>query len=156
VYYSLDGNTRFVAQEMAAKLQAELLELEPRENVSRKEPVKHLQGIKQSFVKGAPELVEPGIDLRDYALLLIGTPVWSFNFSPPVRSFLKEYNPEGHRVILFCTHRGFPGMTLRNLKLELQQSNEIIGTIDFRNPLKNPESTRERINKFISSSGDIQ
>ena len=87
------------------------------------------------------------INLADYELIVIGTPVWAFNFTPPIRTFLKENKIIGKKIILFCTHAGAMGKTLANLSVMLA-GNEILGEIDFFNVLKDKEKSELKLEKF--------
>lgn len=148
VYYSLDGNTRFIAGEIAAYYNADLLELKPVREISRVEPVKHMWGGKQVLMKEAPVLEKYSFASQDYDRIFLGTPVWSFSFAPPVRSFLMENSLEGKDVVLFCTHRGLPGRTLKHLSAKLKNS-RITGEFDFYKVLDKMEQAREKLAGYL-------
>lgn len=150
VYYSLDGNTRFIAGEIAVHFNADLLELKPLREIGRAEPVKHIWGGKQVIMKETPGLQEYSFNAEDYDCIFLGTPVWSFTFSPPVRSFLKENPLRGKDMVLFCTHRGLPGRTFKNLRKALE-GNRIIGQIDFSNVLARKEQARDKLVDFLGT-----
>jgi hypothetical protein len=42
----------------------------------------------------------------DYALVIVGTPVWAWNMAGPVRSYLHRYADRCRRVAFFCTYGG--------------------------------------------------
>lgn len=148
IFYSLDGNTKFIAQNMAQKLGADILELKPEKEIPKTEPLKHLIGGKQVLMKETPKLKEYKIDLANYDVLIIGTPVWAFDFSPPIRTFLKENKIENKKIILFCTDKMSKGKTFENLRKELK-GNEIIAEIEFRNVLEKKEENLKKLEDFI-------
>ena len=150
VFYSLDGNTKFIAEKIAEEISAEILELKPEKEIPKIEPFKHLWGGKQVINKETPKLREYHFNLSDYDILIIGTPVWSFNFSPPIRTFLKENKIKNKKIIIYCTSKGLKGETLENLKKELK-GNEIIAEIEFRNVLKNQEENIKKLKDFITT-----
>jgi len=150
VFYSLEGNTKFIAQNLAKEIGADILELKPEKEIPKIEPLKHFWGGKQVVMKETPKLKKYDINLADYDTLIIGTPVWSFNFSPPIRTFLKENKIKNKKIILFCTSEGSKGKTFENLKKELK-GNEIIAQIEFQSVLENPEENIKKLEDFINS-----
>lgn len=151
VYYSLDGNTRFIARKLAEKFQADLLELKPEKEIPKKEPFKHLWGGKQVIMSESPKLEDHGIQPDEYDLLLIGTPVWAFTFAPPIRSFLKEHQIKNKKVVVFCTHQGMPGRIFANFKKALKR-NDVLAEIDFKNVLGDQEGNLRKLNDFVVES----
>ncbi len=149
VYYSLEGNTRFIAECIGEHFELDFQELKPVKELSKVEPIKHIWGGKQVMMRESPQLKEYDLDLHKYDLIFLGTPVWSFNFSPPIRSFLKENSISGKNIVLFCTHMGMPGKTLRNLEKELA-GNNIKGAFDYKNVLKNKEKVKKKLQNDIS------
>lgn len=60
-----------------------------------------------------PEIEDIGINLDDYDEIIIGSPVWWYTITPSIRTFLKENNLSGKRVIPFATNAGWLGRTLK-------------------------------------------
>ncbi len=82
--YSWKGHTRTVAQALAKKLGASLVDIEPQGSTS---PVSG--GIKALLgLKGNIRSVGP--DTKDFDHLVIATPVWSHNIPPYTRQYLSE------------------------------------------------------------------
>lgn len=150
VYYSLEGNTKFIAEKMAHGLGADILELKPEKEIDPGSFMKYLWGGKQVTMKETPKLKEYEINLADYDLIALGTPIWAFNFTPPIRTFLKENKIQGKKIILFCTHDGNKGKTFENLSAELS-GNEILGEVAFFNVLNNQEKSAAKLDEFIGS-----
>ncbi len=148
VYYSLEGNTRFIAEKMAQGLGADVLELKPEKEIDSASSMRYLWGGGQVVMKEVPKLKQYKINLADYGLIAIGTPIWAFNFVPPIRTFLKENKIRGKKIILFCTHGGAKGKTFANLVAELA-GNEILGEIDFYNVLRNKEKSEVKLEEFM-------
>jgi len=148
IFYSLDGNTKFIAENLAKELGADILELKPEKEIPKIEPIKHFWGGKQVVLKETPRLKKYNINLADYDTLIIGTPVWAYNFSSPIRTFLKENKIKNKKIILFCTNKGFKGKTFENLRNELKD-NEIIAQTEFQNVLENPEENIKKLHDFL-------
>ncbi len=76
---------------------------------------KYVWGGRQVFMKKKPELkpyrFDDGADL-----VILGTPVWAFSISPPIRSFLKEHKLEGKQVFCFYTCQGGPGKVAKQFR----------------------------------------
>jgi flavodoxin len=137
VFYSLEGNTKFIAQKIAEATGADVLELKPKkETVKPHSLSKYFWGGKQVMMKQKPELVPFDYKPGEYDLLFIGTPVWAWNYSPPMGTFLSNVKLAGKKVALFCSDGGAMGKTFENMEKELT-GNKIAGKINFKEPLKN-------------------
>ena len=137
IHYSLEGNTKFIAQKIAEGVGADILELKPKkETVKPHSLSKYFWGGKQVMTKEKPELLPFGYDPQDYDLLFIGTPVWAWNFTPPLGTFFSQVKLTGKKIALFCSCGGAKNNTLENMEAELA-GNKIVGKIDFKEPLKN-------------------
>lgn len=150
IFYSLEGNTKFIAEKMAQEMSADILELKPEKEIPGMEPIKHFWGGKQVVMRETPRLQKYDISLADYDTLIIGTPVWFYNFSPPIRTFLKENKIENKKIILFCTFESGRGRTFENLRKKLE-GNEIIGEIEFQSVLENLEENLKKLQDFIKT-----
>lgn len=61
--------------------------------------------------------IEPiNVDLNSYNVIILGTPVWWYTMTPPVRAFLKKYDLSGKVIIPFATNGGWLGTTLDDIK----------------------------------------
>lgn len=109
VYFSAQGHTEAVAQKIANNLNADIFELQPREEyssadldwtddnsrVSREHEDESLRNI---------ELVSTTVDNWDsYDTVLIGYPIWWEIAAWPVDTFVKANDFNGKTVIPFCT-----------------------------------------------------
>jgi len=138
VYYSLEGNTRYIAENIASEIDAEILELKPLSEIKSSGFSKYLWGGKQVVMGKKPELQSISIDPSDYDTIFIGTPVWAFSFSPAVNTFLSKYKISGKKVALFCCDGGSKGKTFANMRERLS-GNEILGEMEFAEPIKGVE-----------------
>lgn len=135
VYYSASGNTKFIAETMAKSIGADLAELVPKKkmNVSG---IGYLGwGVRQLVRKDERELEPISYNVADYDLIIVGTPVWTYTLTPPVRTFLKENNFEGKDVAVFCCHDGNKAHTLEDMMAGMPGSN-CVGKIDFISVLR--------------------
>ncbi len=90
VYYSLEGNTQYVAEKLAEQLGAEVLRLVPKKAYSDKGFAKFFWGGKSAVMGEKPELEAYSADLAQFDRVIFGTPVWAATFTPPLRTFITE------------------------------------------------------------------
>jgi len=72
--------------------------------------------IKEFRKKKKIEFKKAIIDLKNYDLVVIGTPVLKFCPTPIMETYVRALkNTKGKRFVLYCTPVGFAGTTLRRL-----------------------------------------
>ncbi len=108
VYYSMSGNTASTAEKIAAALDADLLRIDPVKNYPDKGFRKFFWGGKSAVMGETPALQPYGFEADKYDLIIIGTPVWAANITPPVRSFIKEQKTAliGKKIAAFACQSG--------------------------------------------------
>lgn len=134
VFYSLYGNTRFIATRIAAAGRGDLLVLQPKllaKPPGLLGPAKNAQVL----MGEKPALLPFRKDPEEYDLLIIGTPVWGLTCAPPLRSFLAEQNLRRQKIALFCCHSGRPGDAIALVSSGLS-GNTILGEASFCEPLR--------------------
>ncbi|MEA4816078.1 MAG: flavodoxin [Lachnospiraceae bacterium] len=139
VYFSLDGSTKFIAEKIAETINADIVEL----NTSKKYPT---GGFRKYFCGGMgvlfgekPKLTNKSINLSQYKTIIIGTPVWAGSYTPPIKSFISQYNIQGKQIALFASHGGGGAeKCFKKLKKALP-GNKFIGETDYVEPKKSPE-----------------
>jgi flavodoxin len=111
VYYSFTGNTRKVATLLAKQLGCPLGEI-----TCKAYTYGFLGGLRQAFevfTGGTPPIETPAELNGDYDVLIAAGPVWGARPGPPIRSFVKNWKPNGKKLVLFLTCDGtsekFPG-----------------------------------------------
>ncbi len=90
VYYSLEGNTEYVAKKIKEGTNAELLKLVPRKAYHDKGFAKFFWGGKSAVMAEKPELEAYDVNLAEYDRVIFGFPVWASNFTPPLRTFIED------------------------------------------------------------------
>lgn len=135
IYYSLEGNTDFVAREMADEIGADLLRLKPQKDYNRKGAGKYFSGGSSVLFGKKPVLEKLLLDPADYGLLFIGTPVWAGSYSPPLRTFFSTADLKDKSAAFFCCHGGGKGKALEKMEKALE-CKEILGKADFEDPMK--------------------
>lgn len=106
VYYSRTDHTRRVAEEIAATLRADVEEIVDPEN--RLGLLGYLRSGRQAFFGQEADIREPLKDPAGYDLVIVGTPVWNWSLSAPVRAYLTRRQQRLARppVAFFLTEGG--------------------------------------------------
>lgn len=104
VYYSNGGNTKTVAQTLNSVVGGDLKEIKLSEkypdNIFKMSKLIRKQ-MKEDFLPKTEN-----IDISDYDVIFVGSPIWNFSVSLPVKSFLKNNNFENKILIPFFTYSG--------------------------------------------------
>lgn len=101
IYYFRSGTTRKLAQAISGELHCDLEQItEPR---SRTGPLGYTRSIIQARQKRPADIQPMQRDLRSYDLVIVGTPVWAWSVSSPVRTFLANNRQRLPEVAFFCT-----------------------------------------------------
>jgi len=135
VYYSLTGNTQFIAETLRDTIEADILELKPIKELKADSGTRFIWGGYQSSMKIKPKLMDFNINPLEYDLIILGTPVWAWNISPPMRSFLSKFDLTDKKVALWMSHAGDGIKAMKSFKEVLQGAN-IVESISFQEPLK--------------------
>ena len=100
-YFSQTGNTKRIAEAIAELRRADIEQIE--ETRTRKGFFGYLAAGRDAWRKRASEIRSAKIDPDTYDLVVAGTPVWAWNLTPPVRSYLAKHGERMKRVAFFCT-----------------------------------------------------
>ncbi len=129
VFYSHTGSTKVMAKKIAREICADILEIKPAKEVT-KSGLKFLWGGAQAVMKKEPELKPLKKDPEDYDVIIIATPVWASNMTPPVRTFLNKHMARKKKVALIAKADGNAGKTIPSMK-ELLVKCKIIATLEL-------------------------
>lgn len=144
VYFSLDGNTEYVAEKIAGQLQIDTLRLEPLKDYPTGGFRKFFWGGKSVVFGEKPQLTPYHFYASDYDTVIIGTPIWASSFVPPINTFLHENNLSGKKIAVFtCSAGGSSEKCLTKFRQELPGS-EITATLSLVDPKSKPSENNER------------
>ncbi len=104
VYYSRTGVTKKVAEILSVKLKADLEEIVDTQD--RSGALGYLKAGRDATFKKLTKLVPIKRRLSDYDLVVVGTPVWAWTMSTPIKTFLTENKGKFNQVAFFCTMGG--------------------------------------------------
>ncbi|MDE6727797.1 MAG: NAD(P)H-dependent oxidoreductase [Oscillospiraceae bacterium] len=148
VYYSLEGNTKFVAEKIAGRLIADLIELKCVKAYPTGKVSKFLWGGKSVTFGEKPALIPYNFNADEYDAVIIGSPVWASKYAPPLKTFFAENDISGKKLGFFtCCAGGKPDKCFAEMKRDAKH--ESVATLNLVEPLKNqiPENDVE-IDKF--------
>ena len=113
VFYTRTGTTKKAAEAIAKELGCETEEIS--DNKQRSGPIGYLMAGKDAAMKTIEKLKDLAHDPADYDLVIIGTPVWNFSVSSPVRTFLITHKDRLKKVAFFFTGGGGGGNVNKNV-----------------------------------------
>jgi len=103
-YYSRTGNTKAIAEKIAAALGADL---EPIiDHTRRSGPLGYLRSAFEALFHRPADIGPAVHQPAAYDLVIVGTPIWNASVASPVRSYLRRHHPAMPAVAFFCTCGG--------------------------------------------------
>jgi len=118
IYHSETGNTRSVAERLAAATGGDLVEVKDRAGYSKIEM--YLKGIPRALLRHRADIEPAAIDVSDYDTIVFGSPVWAGNPTSAINAAIEALRGvEGKGTIVFCTSHGSPQETLEKIKAML-------------------------------------
>lgn len=147
VYYSRTNTTRKLAQILADKLGAEIEEI--RDTVDRRGVKGYWLSGKDATLRKLTVLEKSEKDLNNYDLVLIGTPIWSWNMSVPVRTHITENKDNFKEVAFFCTMGGSGDERAFGEMAEII-SKKPIATLALKTIEVVKETAEDKINDFVN------
>ncbi len=104
VYCSRTGNTERVARRIAAQCGADIEEI--KDTVGRSGPLGYLRSALEALLGHEPRIRRTHYAPKLYDVVIVGTPIWFWNMSSPVRRYVHEHRDELRQVAFFCTFGG--------------------------------------------------
>ena len=115
VYYSRTGNTKFVAEEIAAEIGADIEEIVDLK--SRAGTMGWLSAGRDATINRQTKIAETKRNPADYDLVVVGSPVWAWSPSAPSELTLASTTSQGRRWR--CSS---PWTITREARLRIQRS----------------------------------
>lgn len=153
VYYSMEGNTHYIAEKMAEKLSADLLRLVPKKAYIDKGFAKFIWGGRSAVMAEKPKLMPYSVDFSLYDEIIIGFPIWASTITPPIRTFVCDNLNElkEKKISVYACQAG-NGAEKAMAKLQaLLGIEEFKATAVFIDPKTRPSEKNEKIlSKFCN------
>ena len=131
VYFSAQGNTKYVAENLANAINSDIYEIQPKVkytdadlNWMDKQSRSTIEMADKSF---RPEIIEDKFDIKQYDTIFLGFPIWWYIAPTIINTFLEKHDFSNKKIVLFATSGGSKfGKTIENLRVSLSDSTEII------------------------------
>ena len=151
VYYSMHGNVRYVAEKAAKELGADLIELIPVKAYPDKGAMQFIWGGSAVTFKKKPELEPYKFNAADYELVIIGTPVWASNFTPPLRTFFENNDLTGKKIAAIVTSAGGNSVKCLEAIKTAAKTDSLAAVLSLIDPKNSPSEEKEKqILEFIN------
>jgi len=98
-YYSRTGNTKRVAEALAATLNADIEAI-----ASDTKGTGMGRLAMQAFLRVRAKIAPTTNDAASYDMVVIGSPVWAGKMASPIRTYLAQNKDKFTSVAFFCTH----------------------------------------------------
>ena len=139
VYFSHEGNTKYIAEKIARELDAVIIPLLPVKEYPIGNISKFFWGGKSTTFKEKPKLKVYPFDAGNFDLVILGTPIWAGTFTPPLRTFLRENKLTGKKVALFVSCSGGSAeKCFAHLEKEISDCT-VLSTLRLIEPVKNAD-----------------
>lgn len=116
IYYGYGNHTKMIAERIKEKIGCEILEIQPKIPYSTDYQTVVDETEDNLESRKTPEIKDFDINLDEYDMVILGTPVWWYTITPPIRTFLTKYDLSGKTVIPFATNAGWLGRTFDEIK----------------------------------------
>lgn len=104
IFYSISGQTEFVANKLAEKLECETLKIQTLEIIKLNVISMYYGGTKAMMSNELPKLRPYAFNQDDYDNIIIGFPNWASNCPPAMKTFIAENKFVGKNIYLFTTY----------------------------------------------------
>ena len=150
VYYSMNGNVKQTAEMIAEKTGADLLALHPVKAYPDKGAMQFIWGGSAVTFKKKPDLEPYSFNASDYDLVIIGTPVWASNFTPPLRTFFENNDLTGKKIAAIATSAGGDSAKCLQAVKEAAHADSLAAALSLIDPKEKPsEEVEKKISSFI-------
>lgn len=152
VFYSMHGNVRYVSEKVAKELGADLIELIPVKAYPDKGAMQFIWGGSAVTFKKKPELEPYSFNASDYDLVIIGTPVWASNFTPPLRTFFENNDLTGKKIAVIATSAGGDSAKCVEAVKAAAKADSLAAVLSLVDPKEKPSDENEKqIAAFIDT-----
>ena len=146
VYYSRNGNAKFVAEIIAKELASDIEEIVDLKN--REGKLNFLSAGSDASRGKETQIADTKLSPTDYDLIVVGGPVWAGHPTPAVRTYLKKNNGlAGKKAALFLTQNS-PKPSAAEKTKELIPNANFVGVINIGKALDNKEETTKKVTEW--------
>jgi len=147
VYYSKTGNTERVAKDVASALGADLEKVIDRKD--RHGFFAFFTSGRDAQKKRETEIEPPQKNPADYDLVVVGTPVWAWNITPAIRTYLDMQKGKFKNIAYIITAGGTPAEKIIPLCEEVTGIKPMAYAGFVGQELRDEKIYKEKVAKFI-------
>ncbi len=147
VYYTRTGNAKFIAENIAAELGADIEEVVDLKN--RQGRLAFLSAGRDATLGRETEIASTRRIPADYDLIIVGQPVWAGNPTPAIRTYLSRNDLSGRRVALFFSDTNL-GQAIEKTKA-LMPNSTFASELALSKPLENKDETKKKIAEWCKT-----
>jgi len=148
VYYTRTGNAKFIAETVAAELEADIEEVIDLKN--RQGKLGWISAGRDAMKANETEIAQTKRPPTDYDLIIIGQPVWAGSPTPAIRTYMNKNDLSGKKVALFFSDSNL-SQAIEKMKA-LMPNSTFVGELAL--PLKvfeNKEETKKKISEWCNT-----
>ncbi|SMC45645.1 Flavodoxin [Oscillospiraceae bacterium] len=147
VFYSLEGNTEYIADRICEKIGCDKLRLIPKKAYKDKGFAKFLWGGKSAVMAETPELESYDVDLDKVDELIIGFPVWASTITPPIRTFLTDNKDalKEKKIAVYACQAGNGAPKAMDKIRDLLGIDDFMAKAVFIDPKTRPSDENEKV-----------
>ena len=148
VYYTFEGNTGFVADELQKRLDLAAERLRVEHEPPKKGLGKFLRGGKSALTGEDPGLLPLQNDPAAFSGIILAYPVWAGTYPPAVAAFIKRYPLQNKTVhVIACSASGNGAKSIENVRAALPDC-KVVSSLSLASPLKNRETAIRELAVF--------
>ena len=126
IYYSLSGHTKDIAEQIAAKTNADIYAIQTIETYSS--PSVYMKSKKELSSKNYPKIKQDNLPvITNYDTVFVGGPVWWYTMAPALYSYLQQTDFGNTRVVPFSTQGSNFGSFFKDFAAQAQNANILAG-----------------------------
>ena len=149
LFYSRDGHTKLVAEQIAKELSCQTVALQP-ENDYRPGLATYLSGGFASLM-GKPLPLKHAIpDLSAYTEIFVGFPVWAGSPAAPINVILQSDLLQGKKVGLFACAGGEAEKALKKARSYLPKDVDVLGTLGI-SANNEPDTLSQKVENWLGA-----
>jgi flavodoxin len=145
IYFSHTGHTQKIAEEIAANFESDMEQI--KEVGERIGASGYLAAGRDAMLKRPGSIQPTHKDPAQYDLVFLGTPIWAWSVSPPMRAFITANRSKINQVAFFCTEGGSGGERAFRQMAELM-GKQPVATLEVTEPDLKSGLDKEKLSTF--------
>ena len=149
VFYSRTGNTKKVAADIAAALNADVEQIVDKKD--RSGVMGWVKSGKDASQEKLADIVTVKYDPSKYEMVILGTPIWAGNMTPALRTYITNNKQSFKSISAFTTSGGSkPDKTIQKIET-LAGKKAVSASGFFAGEIKNkdPKAYQEKLQAFL-------